>query len=53
MMLIVGPDTPKGEVDSTLWRQIDVAPTVGKLLGFTTPFSSGEVIRSAISAHHK
>jgi hypothetical protein len=53
MMLIVGPDTPKGEVDSTLWRQIDVAPTVGKLLGFTTPFSTGEVIRSAISAHHK
>ena len=51
MLLVIGPDTPKGVTDSTLRRQIDIAPTVGKFLRFATPFSIGTVIESAIPSH--
>ncbi|RPH37684.1 DNRLRE domain-containing protein [bacterium] len=48
MLLIAGPDTPVGQVDSALWRQIDIAPTIGMLLGFSTPYATGKVITSAL-----
>ncbi len=47
-LLVLGPDTPAGVVDSTLWRQIDITPTVGKLLGFETPYADGKIIQTAI-----
>lgn len=47
MLLFVGPDTPAGVVDSSRHRQVDIAPTVGMLLGFKTPWSVGDVIESA------
>jgi hypothetical protein len=48
MLLIIGPDTPAGIIDSTTTLQVDVAPTVGKLLGFTVPTAIGKVLTSAI-----
>jgi hypothetical protein len=50
MLMILGPDTPKGTVDSTLTRQIDIAPTVGAMMRFSTPLSEGTVIPSALAA---
>jgi len=47
MLLIIGPDTPAGKVDSDARKQVDIAPTVGMLLGFKTPYSVGNVIKSA------
>jgi Metalloenzyme superfamily len=49
MLLIIGPDTPAGVTDSSTHKQVDIAPTVGKLLGFKTPNAVGEVIESAVS----
>jgi hypothetical protein len=49
MLLVVGPDTPAGAVDSGAHALVDLAPTVGKLLGFKTPLSVGKVIESAIA----
>jgi len=48
MLLVVGPDTPAGIVDSTAAQQVDIAPTVGKLLGFTVPTAIGKVLASAV-----
>ena len=48
MLLIVGPDTPHGVVDSTARKQIDIVPTIGALLGFSTPYATGSVIASAL-----
>jgi len=48
MLLIVGPDTPAGAIDSSTRTQVDIAPTVGRLLGFSTPLSVGVVLASAI-----
>ena len=53
MLLVLGPDTQKGVIDSTLCKQIDIAPTVGRLLGFPTPFSAGTAIQSAILKQHE
>ncbi len=50
LLMILGPDTPKGIVDSNLYSQIDIAPTVAKMMRFSTPLSQGKVIESAISA---
>ncbi len=47
-LLIIGPDTPAGIIDTTKRTQIDIAPTVGRLLKFDTPYSVGNVIESAI-----
>jgi hypothetical protein len=49
MLLIIGPDTPAGVIDSSTHKQVDIAPTVGRLLGFETPYSVGEVIESAVA----
>ena len=48
MLLIVGPDTPAGMVDANPHVQVDIAPTVGMLLGFSTPLSVGALLASAI-----
>jgi hypothetical protein len=48
MMLMIGPDTPQGKIDSTNHWQIDIAPTVGRLLGFETPLATGKVLESGI-----
>jgi hypothetical protein len=49
MLLVIGPDTPAGVIDSSMHRQVDIAPTVGALLGFRTPYAVGEVIESAVT----
>ncbi len=48
MLLAIGPDTPAGAVDSIPCKQVDLAPTVGALLGFTTQYSTGTVLGSAL-----
>jgi hypothetical protein len=48
-LLVLGPDTPAGVTDTTARKQIDIAPTVGRLLGFETTYSVGGVINTAIS----
>jgi arylsulfatase A-like enzyme len=52
-LLVLGPDTPAGVVDSSLHKQVDLAPTVGKLLGFETPYSVGGVIESVVAAREQ
>jgi hypothetical protein len=47
MLLVIGPDTPAGTVDSSPVMQIDIVPTVGRLLGFPTPDARGKVLESA------
>jgi hypothetical protein len=46
MLLVIGPDTPAGAIDSSAHKQVDIAPTVGKLLGIKTHYSVGNVIES-------
>jgi bisphosphoglycerate-independent phosphoglycerate mutase (AlkP superfamily) len=48
MCLVVGPYTPAGVVDSVRCRQVDIAPTVGALLGFTTPLSIGDTMQTVL-----
>lgn len=43
-LLVAGPDTKKGVVIDRPALQIDIAPTVGELLGFQTPLAEGEVL---------
>lgn len=47
-LLILGPDTPQGKVDTTYRQMVDIAPTIGKLLKFSTPYSDGKIIESAV-----
>lgn len=49
LCMILGPDTRAGIVDSTYRQQIDIAPTVGNLLQFFTPFSTGNALVPMIS----
>jgi hypothetical protein len=44
MLLAIGPDTPAEVVDSSPREQIDIAPTIGELMGFPTPFATGTAI---------
>ena len=49
MLQILGPDIKKGvEIDREA-LQIDIAPTIGELLGFQTPLSKGEVISDCLT----
>jgi hypothetical protein len=43
-LLIVGPDANRGAVVDRRVLQIDIAPTVGELLGFQTPLAEGGVL---------
>ena len=49
MLLAIGPDTPPGVIDSMPQMQVDIAPTIGVLLGFATPYSTGKILKSAIA----
>ena len=42
--LAVGPEIKRDTVIECLREQIDIAPTVGRLLGFPTPFSRGRCL---------
>ncbi|MCX6138734.1 MAG: alkaline phosphatase family protein [Ignavibacteriales bacterium] len=42
MCVAVGPDITPGTVDDEQWEQINIAPTVGTLLGFPTPQAPGK-----------
>jgi len=44
IFLAIGPDIKRNTVVTTLRDQIDIAPTVGALLNFTTPFAQGRVL---------
>jgi hypothetical protein len=46
--LAIGPDTPADLVVTEKRFQIDVAATVGEMLGFPTPFSHGQVMTEMI-----
>jgi hypothetical protein len=41
MLMVLGPDAKEGEVDSLMRYQIDIAPTIGMLLGYSTPDAIG------------
>jgi hypothetical protein len=44
MLLALGPDILPGVEIRTVHEQIDVAPTVGALMGFSTPLAEGHVL---------
>jgi hypothetical protein len=52
MLLIVGPDTPSDAVDCSPHTQVDIAPTIGALIGFQTPNSTGMIIQSAFVTYN-
>lgn len=47
-LLILGPDTPAGIIDTTMYEQTDIAPTISRMLKFEMPYSKGKVIESAL-----
>jgi hypothetical protein len=49
VLLVIGPDTPASAVDSSARQQTDIAPTVGRLLEFATPYATGTVLATAIA----
>jgi hypothetical protein len=55
--LVLGPDTRQGAVVADPAEQIDIAPTVGELLGFQTPLAEGRVLsesfRSSLGLNRK
>jgi hypothetical protein len=51
MLLILGPDTPIGKIVDTPAYQVDIAPTVGELLGFQTPLAQGVVLKDALASY--
>lgn len=42
--LFLGPGIPQGKTIDKLVQQIDVAPTIGKLMGYSTNFVEGSVL---------
>lgn len=49
-MLMVGPDTRVNHVSPVVYRQIDIARTVGELLQFPTPLSDGWLMNDVLVA---
>lgn len=49
MMLVLGPDTKKGATIDRVAEQIDVAPTIGELMGFQTPLAAGKVLEDSLT----
>ena len=45
--LVLGPDTPENVETRVSVKQTDIAPTIGELLGFATPFARGKVLAEA------
>ena len=50
MLLAVGRNIPVGVVNSDLHHQIDIAKTIGRLLGFNTPYTEGTELFSTNSS---
>ncbi|MHC4547840.1 MAG: alkaline phosphatase family protein [Planctomycetota bacterium] len=48
MLLALGPDIKRGFVSERKALQIDLAPTVGELLGFQTPLAEGRVLEEML-----
>lgn len=46
--VMIGPDIKKNNVISAETEQVDIAPTVGQLLGFATPASDGKTLWDAL-----
>jgi hypothetical protein len=44
MLLVIGPDIEAGKVDTVHRTLIDIAPTVGELMDFSTPLCNGTPI---------
>ena len=53
MLLIIGPDTPENVVDGQPHSQVEIAPTIASMMGFTTPLSTGAAIPTAIATDVK
>lgn len=47
--LLVGPGIPAGGVVDRVVQQVDVAPTVGRLLGFRAEYSEGRVLEEVFA----
>jgi hypothetical protein len=48
LLLVLGPDTPTGVSSGVRHAQVDIAPTIGALLKFNTPLSTGVRLEEAI-----
>lgn len=48
LCMVIGPDNKAGEIDSSYRQQIDIAPTIGELLGFSMPHSKGNSLLSVL-----
>jgi len=44
----IGPDFKKNYEDNTYYSQIDIAPTIGKLMSFTIPDADGKVMETIL-----
>jgi len=51
LFLAVGPDIRRDTVITLARDEIDIAPTVGHLLGFPTPFAQGTVMSEMINGY--
>jgi len=49
MMLVIGPDTKVNTVINETRRLIDIAPTIGALMGFSTPLAKGNVMTEMLT----
>ena len=49
MLLALGPDIKKGFVSDQEALQIDIAPTIGELLGVQTPLAKGRVLTECMT----
>jgi Metalloenzyme superfamily len=52
MLLAIGRNIPRGATNSEPHQQVDIARTVGKLLGFTTPYAKGIELFSNNKSRH-
>ncbi len=50
-LLALGPDIKAGAEFQEFRQQIDIAPTVGELLGFETPYAAGRVLSEMIEGY--
>jgi hypothetical protein len=48
LLLVLGPDTPTGVSSGVRHAQVDIVPTIGDLLKFDTPLSTGVRLEEAI-----
>lgn len=46
--VMIGPDIKKNNIISAETEQVDIAPTVGQLLGFATPATDGKILWDAL-----